>query len=49
VSEKPSAYYFDEDNEKFDKMAKYYQEQEQQDYETYYTNKALCVTCGTSM
>ena len=46
VSEKPSAYYFDEDNKKFDEMAKYYQEQEEQEYESYYTNKALCVTCG---
>ena len=35
----------DEDCATEEDMAKYYQEQEQE-YETYYTNKALCVTCG---
>ncbi len=37
----------DEDCATEEDMIKYYQEQEaQEDYNTYYTNKALCVTCG---
>ena len=49
VSEKPSAYYFDEDNEKFDNMAKenfVAKEHIDDDYSNYYTKKALCFTCG---
>jgi len=37
---------YQEDCATEEEMIKFYKEQEEQECETYYTNKALCVTCG---